>query len=50
MGNVDTGLSEEIIMDKLKPKKYSCFKVGPPGDDEICCICQARTLSSSCNF
>ncbi|XP_038703702.1 probable E3 ubiquitin-protein ligase RHG1A isoform X1 [Tripterygium wilfordii] len=39
IGNVNTGLSEEIILNRLKQRKYST-SVGTQQETEPCCVCQ----------
>lgn len=43
IGNVSTGLSEEIIINQLRQQKYS-IAVCSLLEAEPCCICQVRTL------
>ena len=47
IGRVSTGLSEEVIMAKMKQRKYSRSTTSSPVDLELCCICQVRNILSS---
>nr|CAN72494.1 hypothetical protein VITISV_037014 [Vitis vinifera] len=40
IGNVSTGLSKEVIMARLKQRKYICLATGPCVGEKTCCICQ----------
>ncbi|KAJ4716295.1 E3 ubiquitin-protein ligase MBR2-like [Melia azedarach] len=40
IGDVSTGLSEEMIMKIMKQKKYIFIEIESPSDQEPCCICQ----------
>ncbi|XP_028081372.1 probable E3 ubiquitin-protein ligase HIP1 [Camellia sinensis] len=40
IGNVSTGLSEEAILAAVRQHCYLSMKLGPPVEEEPCCICQ----------
>ncbi|CAL5331063.1 unnamed protein product [Camellia sinensis] len=40
IGNVSTGLSEEAILAAVRRHCYLSMKLGPPVEEEPCCICQ----------
>ncbi|THG14314.1 hypothetical protein TEA_002677 [Camellia sinensis var. sinensis] len=40
IGNVSTGLSEEAILAAVRRHCYLSMKLGPPVEEELCCICQ----------
>ncbi|KAL7002832.1 RING-type E3 ubiquitin transferase [Sarracenia purpurea var. burkii] len=40
IGNVNTGLSEEMIMKSMQQRKYFSITVGSPSNLEPCCICR----------
>ncbi|XP_057501533.1 E3 ubiquitin-protein ligase MBR1-like isoform X2 [Actinidia eriantha] len=40
IGDVSTGLSEEAILGAMKRVMHGSMKLGPPVEDELCCICQ----------
>ncbi|XP_048336574.2 E3 ubiquitin-protein ligase MBR2 [Ziziphus jujuba] len=40
IGDVSTGLSEEIILKLMKQRKYVLIRTNSPPDMEPCCICQ----------
>ncbi|XAR61908.1 hypothetical protein NMG60_11016457 [Bertholletia excelsa] len=40
IGNVNTGLSEETILDRLKQRKFFSIAIGTQMELEPCCICQ----------
>ncbi|PHU20779.1 hypothetical protein BC332_11930 [Capsicum chinense] len=40
IGNVCTGLTEEIILNRLKQRKHVSIRTDEPTDVEPCCICQ----------
>lgn len=45
IGNVNTGLSEETILQSMKQQKYLSFMIGgAPSKIEPCCICQVRAM------
>lgn len=43
IGNVNTGLSEEIISNRLKHKKYIAMAYEAETETEPCCVCQVIT-------
>ncbi|THG08071.1 hypothetical protein TEA_007889 [Camellia sinensis var. sinensis] len=40
IGNMSTGLSEEAILAAVRQHCYLSMKLGPPVEEEPCCICQ----------
>jgi hypothetical protein len=40
IGNVSTGLSEEIVIKLLKQRKFSSWRLKASSDHEPCSICQ----------
>jgi E3 ubiquitin-protein ligase Arkadia len=40
IGNVNTGLSEEVVKKLLKQRKFSSWRLKASLDHEPCCICQ----------
>lgn len=45
IGDVNTGLTEEIILQTMKQRKYLLFSIGPPSKIEPCCICQEEYVT-----
>lgn len=44
IGNVNTGLSEETILNCLIQRQYSCMSLGAEQDMEPCCVCQEEYI------
>ncbi|KAL7233921.1 hypothetical protein ACSBR1_017513 [Camellia fascicularis] len=47
IGNVSTGLSEEAILAAVRRHFYLSMKLGPPVEEEPCCICQEDYVERS---
>lgn len=47
IGDVNTGLSDEVILQSLKERKFSAFMRGLPSL-EPCCICQVSISFQTC--
>jgi hypothetical protein len=44
IGNVSTGLSEEVVIKLLKQRKFSSWRLKASLDHEPCCICQVSHI------
>lgn len=44
IGNVNTGLSDHMVMKHLRRRKYSSATAKESAVDEPCCICRVETI------
>lgn len=46
IGDVNTGLTEETIIETMQQTKYHSIMEGSPSNLEPCCICRVRSIIS----